>query len=114
MIDVNGRKAVVDFSLERSIRAEMSWLYPDHIVIQITFSKVKPNTKAFIDNSPIAIIDKNGNLTIPKFPISEPGKHTIQLKNNMNIVDSIILSIPSSAFVICRGKLKMLCEIKVT
>lgn len=114
LINVNGRKAVVDFSSEKNIRAEMSAFYTDHIVVQITFLSVKPNTIAFIDNSPIATIDKNGNTITPKFPISEPGKHTVQLKGTIETVDSTILDIPSSASVICSGKLKMICKIKIT
>lgn len=111
LIDVNGRKAVVDFSSEKSIRAEMSAFYPDHIVVQITFLGVRPNTMAFLDNTPIATIDKNGNSITPIFPVSEPGKHIIQLKHIVKTFDSITLNISSSSSIECSGIDKMKCNI---
>lgn len=112
LINLNGRKAVVDFSSNKSISAEMSVFYPDHIVIQISFLNVKPNTLAFIDSSPISTIDKHGNSITPKFPISESGEHKIELRVLRKVVDSApLLNIPISATVECSGKEKMKCKV---
>ena len=112
LIDVNGRKAIVDFSSEKNIVTEMGAFYPDHIVIQIIFLRVKPNTTAYIDNSPIPKIDKHGNSITPKFPISEQGKHTVELKGFQDTVDLAILDIPSSSMVQCTGRGKMKCKVE--
>lgn len=112
LIRVNKRKAVIDFSSRKSILEKMSVLYPDDIVIQITFSKVKPNTVAYIDNSVISNIDKNGDSITPKFPVSKPGRHRIELRKYVTKLDSFVLNIDASSYVICSGKFKMKCNIE--
>lgn len=111
LITIGGKKAVIDFSSEKKVRATLGFIYPGKPIVQISFSKVKPNTVAYFDSIPLSKIDKFGNSYSDKFQVDVEGKHTIDLRDSLKVINSCVVNIKLSSLINCSGKNKLLCEV---
>ncbi len=109
LIITNGKKTIIDFSSEADVRMKMKALYPEQIIVKISFLQVKPNKTVFFDNVKVDTIPSNGNLDM-FYPVSSGG-HKIELRNSMKTVDLAIVDIESESPIECWGRSKMLCKI---
>lgn len=109
-VEVNGRKAVIDFSSDKSIKNTMSALFPDTIFIKFTFSKVFPDADIVIEKRKYGITDKSGNFNKGSFFDTQPGLHHIQLIQNTKTVTKTELTISNENNVNCSGKAEMICK----
>lgn len=109
-IEVNGRKAVIDFSSDKSIKSTMSALFTDMIFIKFTFSKVFPNADIFVEKRKYGVTDKSGNFNNGGFFDTQQGLHHIQLIKANKVVAKTEFNILSENDVSCSGKAEMHCK----
>lgn len=109
-VEVNGHKAVIDFSSDKNVKNTMSTLFPDVIFIKFTFFKVFPDADIFIEKRKYGRTDKSGNFNDGSFFDTQAGLHHIQLIKNNEVVTKAELNILSENDVSCIGETEMQCK----
>lgn len=109
-VEVNGRKAVVDFSSDKNVKNTMSALFPETIFIKFTFSNVFSNADILIEKRKYGITDKFGSFSNGGFFDTQPGLHHVQLIKNNKVLTKTELNILNENDVNCSGKTELQCR----
>lgn len=108
-IEVDGHKAIIDFSSNKNIKATMSALFPDTIFVKFNFSNAFSYSAILIENRTYGKTDKFGNYNNGEVFDTKPGLQHIQLIKNNKILSKTELLIFMENDINCSGK-KLRCK----